>query len=262
MTRRMLRALLLAPVAVVLLVALFGPLLADHDPGRVVAVPYALRGDALPLGADGSGRDVWVRFLCGGRDLVLLPLLGTLLTLVLGTAVGLVSGYLGGPLDAVLSRLSSLFLVVPPILLLLILLHGWGYSGPTLVVAVLVTGVPFVSRMARTATLTVVRSGYVEQAVALGDGPITVMVREVLPNIARPILADAGSRFAIAIFITASAGFLGFGPGDANWGSMISENIEGVGLSPWGVVVPALALSCLTVSANLVLDRLTARIPS
>ncbi len=262
MSRRIPPWLVLVPIAAVLLVALAGPLLAGHDPGRVVSVPYAVRGGALPLGADHAGRDVWTRFLYGGRDLVLLPLAGTLATMVLGTAIGMVSGYLRGPVDAVLSRLTNLVLVVPPVLLLLVLLHGWGYSGMTLLATILVTGVPFVSQVARAATLSVVRTGYVEQAVALGDGPLTVMVREILPNIVRPILADAGSRFAIAIFITASAGFLGFGPGEPNWGAMISENIEGVTLSPWGVVLPAVALSCLTVSANLALDRLTARIPA
>ncbi|MEU3825511.1 ABC transporter permease [Streptomyces sp. NPDC029080] len=262
MTRRAAAWLSLLPLAAVLLLALAGPLFAGHDPARVVSVPYAVRTPGLPMGADGAGRDVWVRFLCGGRDLVVLPLLGTLATMVLGTAVGLVSGCFQGVVDAVLSRTANLLLVIPPVLSLLVLLQGWGYSGLVLFSAVLVTGVPFVSKVARAATLTVMGTGYVEQAMALGDGPLTVIVREVLPNIARPILADAGSRFAIAIFITASAGFLGFGPGEPNWGAMINENIEGITLSPWGVVLPAVALSCLTVSANLLLDRLTARIPS
>src|SRR6266545_1778073 len=240
--RRILPWLAVAPGILVLLLALCGPLLHGTDPTRVVALPYAGRGAGLPLGADYAGRDVWARVLDGGRSLVVVPVLGCVLTMLLGTAFGLVAGYLQGPVDAVVSRLDTLLLAVPPVLVVLILLHGWGYSAVTLVVGI-------------------VHTGYVDQAVALGDGPVAVMVREILPNVVRPILADTGSRLAIAIFLAASAGFLGFGPDQPNWGAMISENLEGITLSPLGVVVPAALLACLTITANLALDRLTARIP-
>ncbi len=258
--RRILPWLAVAPGILVLLLALCGPLLHGTDPTRVVALPYAGRGAGLPLGADYAGRDVWARVLDGGRSLVVVPVLGCVLTMLLGTAFGLVAGYLQGPVDAVVSRLDTLLLAVPPVLVVLILLHGWGYSAVTLVVGIVLTGVPFVSRIARAASRAAVHTGYVDQAVALGDGPVAVMVREILPNVVRPILADTGSRLAIAIFLAASAGFLGFGPDQPNWGAMISENLEGITLSPLGVVVPAALLACLTITANLALDRLTARI--
>ncbi|MEU3892187.1 ABC transporter permease [Streptomyces sp. NPDC029041] len=248
----------LLPVAVVVLFALVGPWLAPHDPARITATPYD-PGAGLPLGSDGDGRDVWSRFLAGGRPLVLVPLLATAVTTLLGTATGVLAGYLGGRVDALLSRLDTLLLALPPVLVLLVLMHGWGYRTLTLVTAVAVTGVPFVSRVARAATAQVVHAGYVDQAVALGDGPVAVMAREILPNIVRPVLADAGTRLAIAISLTAAAGFLGFGPDSPNWGAMISENMEGVTLAPWGVAAPALGLAVLTVSVNLALDRAIAR---
>ncbi|GAA3273843.1 ABC transporter permease subunit [Dactylosporangium vinaceum] len=260
--RRRLLWLWLLPGLVAVLVAVAGPWLDTGEPGRIIAMPYATRGAGLPLGADYAGRDVWSRLLHGGRMLVVLPVLGTVLTMLLGTALGVLAGYLRGPVDFVVSRLDNLLLAIPPVLILLMLLHGWGYSAATLVAVIVATGVPFVSRIARAATRQAVRTGYVDQAVGLGDGPVAVMTLEILPNIARPILADAGSRLAIAIFITASAGFLGFGPDEPNWGAMISQNIEGVTLSPWGMIVPAVALAALTVTANLTLDRLTARIPA
>jgi peptide/nickel transport system permease protein len=250
--------LLLLPVAAVVLFALIGPWLAPHDPARITAAPYDT-GHHLLLGSDGDGRDVWSRFLAGGRPLVLIPLLATAVTTLLGTATGVLAGYAGGRVDAVVSRLDTLLLALPPVLVLLVLMHGWGYRTLTLVTAVAVTGVPFVSRVARAATAQVVHAGYVDQAVALGDGPVAVMAREIVPNIVRPVLADAGTRLAIAITLTASAGFLGFGPDSPNWGAMISENMEGVTLAPWGVAAPALGLAVLTVSVNLALDRAIAR---
>jgi ABC-type dipeptide/oligopeptide/nickel transport system permease subunit len=252
--------LLAAPGAAVALLALAGPWLAGHDPGHIVGRPYSGPTGQLPLGTDFSGRDVLARVLAGGRPLLLIPVLAVALTAVAGTLLGMLAGYLGGTVDAVVSRFDNLFLAIPPILVLLILLHGWGYTAVTLVVMVAVTGAPFVSRVARVATRQVTVHGYVEQAVSQGERPVGVLVREILPNIVRPILADAGTRLAIAVALTASAGFLGFGPDQPNWGAMISENVEGIQLSPWGVVVPALCLATLTVWANLSMDRLAARV--
>ena len=111
----------------------------------------------------------------------------------------------------------------------------------------------------RAATRPIMQHGYVEQAVALGESTRSVLVREVLPGVVRPVLADAGARLAIAITLTASAGFLGFGGDEPNWGAMISQNVEGLALTPWGVVAPAVCLAVLAVAANLALDRLAGR---
>lgn len=266
--RALLGLLLALPAVVVVAIAVAGPWLAGgaaaggnpgRDPGRVVDHPYLGPVAGLPLGTDFAGRDVWARLLAGGRPLVVIPVLAVVLTAVLGTALGMLAGYRGGLVDAVVSRLDGLFLALPPVLVLLVLLHGWGYNAVTLIVVVVLTGAPFVSRVARAATLQVMRQGYVEQAVGLGEGPGSVLVREILPNIARPILADAGTRLAIAVSLTAAAGFLGFGPDEPNWGAMISQNVEGITLTPWAVVAPAVCLATLAVAANLGLDRFAAR---
>ena len=258
--RRLVGLLFLVPGILVAGLAIIGPWLTGADPQLIVAPPYTEAGPGLPLGTDATGRDVWVRMLTGGRPLIVIPVLATVATAVLGTALGAAAGYLGGWFDAVVSRFDALFLAFPPILAMLILLNGWGYSPVTLIAAVVVTGVPFVSRVARAATAQIVHSGFVDAAAALGDGSAAILVREVLPNIARPILADAGTRLAIAITLTASAGFLGFGPDAPNWGAMISENMEGITLTPWGVVAPALGLAILAVSTNLAIDRLAGKI--
>ncbi|CCH31875.1 ABC transporter permease subunit [Actinosynnema sp. NPDC047251] len=246
-------------VALVLGIAVFGPSLVD-DPERITGLPYTAPTADSPLGTDSTGRDVLARVLAGGQALVTVPVVATVLATALGLVLGLVGGYFGGVADAVVSRLDHLLLGLPPVLILLVLLNGWGYSATTITAAVVLTGTPFVSRVTRAETLHAVEDGYVVAAYATGDSHFSVIVREILPNIARPVLADFGTRLAIAVTLTAAVGFLGFGSGGPNWGAMISENVEGIRLTPWGVAVPAVLLGVLTVAANLGLDRLVGKV--
>lgn len=247
------------PVLLVVAAALAGPWFLTGDPAEIVAVPYTPPGPELPLGADHVGRDVLQRLLAGGRPLVLVPVTAIALTALLGAATGMLAGYHGGVLDEIVSRWDGVLLTLPPILVLLVLLHSWDYSAGTLIVVVVAVSAPFVSRVSRAATRQIMQNGYVEQAIGQGEGSAGVLVREILPGVLRPVLADAGTRLAIAVTLTASAGFLGFGPDDPNWGAMISENMEGISLTPWGVVTPAAALATLAVSANVGLDHVAAR---
>lgn len=235
--------------------ALLGPLFVPHDPARIVGAPYT--GDGGLLGTDHLGRDVGAQLLAGGRPLIVLPLTATLVACLLGTAIGAAAGLLGGRVDAVVGWATHLLLVVPAMLVLLVVLSAWGQSATGLTVAVVATGTPFVIRLARATTLRVAHSAYVEQAVGLGESTTSILVREILPNIAGPMLADAGTRLITAIELVAAAAFLGFGPDTANWASMIEENRDGMTLAPWSVAAPALALAVLAVSANLAMDRLT-----
>ncbi|MEU8891960.1 ABC transporter permease subunit [Streptomyces sp. NPDC048442] len=258
--RRILGAVGVLPGLAVGLVAVVGPWVVGPDPEWISAEPYAAARAGLLLGADESGRDVAARLLAGGRELVLVPVIATLLTAVLGTLLGMLAGYLGGRLNTAIGQLNALFLALPPVLVLLVLLNGWGNSPLTLIAVVAVVGVPFVARVAAASTAQVRENSYVEQAAGLGESTASVLLRDVLPNIVRPVLADAGTRLAIAITLTASAGFLGFGSAAPHWGAMISQNMQGISLNPWGVLAPAVLLSVLTVSANRLLDRLSARI--
>ncbi|AYF27037.1 MULTISPECIES: ABC transporter permease [Micromonospora] len=248
-----------AVVLLVLGVALFGPLFAG-EPERIVGLPYSAPTAGSPLGTDSAGRDVLDRVLAGGRPLVAVPVVATILATVLGLVLGLLGGYFAGITDAVVSRLDYLLLGLPPVLILLVLLHGWGYSATTMIIVVVLTGTPFVSRVTRAETLRAVEDGYVVAAYAGGDSHLSVIVREILPNIVRPVLADFGTRLAIAVTLTAAAAFLGFGSSGPNWGAMISQNVEGIQLTPWGVAVPAVLLGVLTVAANLGIDRIVGRV--
>lgn len=261
--RRLLGTMLIAaPGMIALLIALFGPFFAAHDVGEIVGAPLVGPAPGMPLGTDYLGHDVLSRVLHGGRTLVLLPLVATLAVSAIGAALGILSGYLQGRLDRALVAVLDVLLALPWLLVILVLVSGWGSGSFVLVLGVVLTGSPFVARVARAATLQVAHTGYVEQARALGEPVRWILTREILPNIAGPLLADAGLRFVASLYLVATASFLGFGqqPPAADWGLMIAENVDGMALTPWGVVVPAILIAALAVSANLIVDRLAGRL--
>lgn len=257
-TERAARAALYAPVLTVLALALAGPQ-AVSRPTDIVASPFASVAEGLPLGSDHMGRDVWAMLLAGGRELVLLPVVAVALTVVIGTATGMIAGYRGGVLDALISRVDTVALSIPVVLFMLLLLHNRGYSALTMTVTILFASIPFVSRLARAATIQIARSDYVEQATATGSGPVRTMTVEIAPGVLAPVLADAGTRLSVAVGLTATAGFLGFTDSDPNWGRMINDNIAGISLNPWASLAPSLLLVVLAVGANYLIDDLTRR---
>lgn len=257
---RIVVGLIALPGAAAVLLALAGPLLAPHDPARTVGRPLLSPGPGLLLGTDHLGRDVWSRLLHGGATVVVLPVLATAVATALGAGLGLLAGYRGGRTSAVIEKLAEFVLVIPAVLVLLVLVNGWGAAGWVLGLVVVLFGVPATTRYTRAVALTVVRAGYVEAAVALGERTGAVLRRELLPAVTGPVLADAGLRLVGAIYIVATAGFLGFGDGSPDWATMIAENISAASLNPWSVVAPGLCIAALAISVNLVVDRLAARV--
>lgn len=146
---------------------------------------------------------------------------------------------------------------IPALLVLLVIVSGWGGGRTILVVAVALAGAPFIARLTRSATLQVVTSGYVEQARAAGEATASILAREVLPNIAGPLLANTGLFLVGSFYLVASACYLGFVSGGptADWAVMINENIQGITLSPYAVLVPVILIAALAVSVNLLVDR-------
>jgi len=126
------------------------------------------------------------------------------------------------------------------------------------VAATAVIQMPPIARIVRTATVEQSVRGFVEAAVARGESMVSVLAREILPNLARPLSADIGLRFTWSVLLIASVNFLGLGlqPPASDWGLMVSENRAGIGLNPWAVVVPALLLGALTVGINLLSDSI------
>jgi peptide/nickel transport system permease protein len=257
----------LALVALLLGIALVGPLFAPYSPTEFVAAPFSGPSDEARFGADNLGRDVLSRFLWGGRSVLALATLATLMGLVAGVVVGLVAAYSRGMLDDVLMRGMDVILSFPQIVFALVLAATVGPSLWLLVLAVGITTTPRVARITRGAAVEVVERDFIRAAEAIGESRFRIVFGDVLPNITAPLVVEASLRLSFNIAVVAGLSFLGFGiqPPNADWGLMINENRNGLTIQPWPVVLPVIAIGLLTIGTSLVgdgLSRATAGIQS
>lgn len=237
-------------------VALFGPFFAPYPPDEIFGTSFAGPSSQHLLGLDFVGRDALSRFLWGGRTAIFIALIGTAVGFLVGTALGLLSAYRRGWVDEVLGRTTDLMLAFPALIFALLLLAAFGSRVSIVVLAIAVTTVPGVTRIARAASLEVVDLPYVEAARARGESAAYVTTRELLPNVRRPLLVDLGLRVTGSILLVAALSFLGLGirPPAADWGLMIGENRVALTVQPWPVILPVVAISFITIGINLVLD--------
>jgi peptide/nickel transport system permease protein len=242
--------------AFVVAMAFIGPFVTPFNPLVSVGVPGAPPSGQFLLGTDTAGRDVLSQLLAGGRTVLLLTITSVVISYAVGILIGMLSGYRKSVLDSLLMRPMDLLITLPPILIVLLAIAGLGSSKPVLVGTVAVVQMPFIARVVRSATLQVAGRGFVEVAIARGEPLGWLFVREILPNILRPVVADFGLRFAYAVVLLASLNFLGLGlpPGTADWGLMVSSNREIISSNVWSVLAPAVMLALLTIGVNLMGD--------
>lgn len=245
-----------ALLVVVVAIALLGPLVAPHAPDEPIGIPLTGPGGDSLLGTDFLGRDVLSRVLWGGRTVLLYAGTATLLAYLLGGAAGLLAGYNRRRADGLLMRSADVMISFPPLIFLLVLATGAGANAWLLVIGVALVQAPLVARIVRTATAEQSVRGFVEAAVARGEGTWSIVRRELLPNVLPTVAADVGLRFTYSIILVASVTFLGLGlqPPAADWALMISENRTGLDLNPYVILAPALLIALLTIAVNLVGD--------
>jgi peptide/nickel transport system permease protein len=246
----------LAIVALMVAIAVFGPLVSPHSPTEFVAVPNSgPSGDAI-FGADALGRDVFSRWLHGGLTVLWLSGAATLVGIVLGTGVGLVAAYSRNWLDDVLMRGNDVLLSFPAIIFVLLAVSAVGPKLWLIVLTVGFTHAPRVARVMRGAGQEVVERDFIKAAEVVGEKRWRIVTGELLPNVTSPLLVEIGLRMTYSINLVAAVSFLGFGlqPPTADWGLMINENRLALGIQPWSVFLPVLAIGLLTVGTNLVTD--------
>jgi peptide/nickel transport system permease protein len=245
-----------------MLAALFGPWLLSHSSAAMgtsnVFAPISARHW---LGTDYLGRDMVALLIDGARYTVGVALLATLLASGTGITLALLAAASGRWIDAVLSRGLDTLTAIPSKMFALIMVAGFGSSVPMLVVTAGIIYVPGAYRMARSLAVNINALDYVTVARTRGEGTLYIMLREILPNIIGPMLADLGLRFVYVVLLLASLSFLGLGiqPPAADWGSLVRENIGALAMGGASVIVPALAIASLTISVNLVIDNLPGR---
>lgn len=241
-------------VAVPLLLALAGPLFVPDELTRGAA----FSSDGW-LGTDFVGRDTWHQVLLGGRTVVLVAVAATALGYLVGVPLALAAAMTGRRwLDEVLMRPLDLLLAVPSLLVLILLAGVAGqHSTAMLVVIVAVVNLPDVARIYRASALEVASRPALEAMRLYGETWWRIALGYVGRTILRTVAADAGTRVIGALYLVASASFLGVGvaPDASDWAVMVDRNRAGIFLEPWAVVVPALLIVSLCVGLNLVSDR-------
>lgn len=244
-----------------LLVALFGPMLAPHPVGAVVDLDvFSPASAAFPLGTDYLGRDMLSRVLGAARHTVAIAFLATLLAAITGYFFGLMAAA-GGWGDLLLSRVFDTIIAIPSLMFGLVVIASLGASVPVLIVTLAVVYMPGAFRNARALAFGVMALDFVTVARARGERLPYIVVREVLPNVTGPLLADIGLRFVFVVLLLSGLSFLGLGvqPPQADLGSLVRENIAGLGFGAWAVLVPAFAIASLTIGINLTIDALPGR---
>ena len=247
-------------IVLTVLVAILGSLLAPFDP-KTIPLGGELNGSPSwthLLGTDVLGRDILSRLILGARNSMTAAFVIVLLALSVALPIGLVSGYLSGRVDALIMRLMEVLFTFPPLVLALTVA---AMLGPSLIHASLAISIVFVPsfvRLIRGQVLAVREELYIEASRASGLGPVRIITRHVLPNVASPIVVQAALSFGFAVLAEAGLSFLGFGAplGTPSWGTMLSDAFTRVLDKPWPLIPPGLAIFLTVLAFNLVGDGL------
>lgn len=240
-----------------LVLAIFGPLIAPYDENEQIAQDARQPPSASHwFGTDQLGRDVFSRVVLGARDILLLSGLGTVLAVICGTLVGLISGYRGGWVDEGTMRLFDSLLAIPALLFALLLLGAVGPARNTILIVLVIVYTPIVARVVRSVVLSLKTRGFVEAARLQGESQAFILIQEILPSVLPTLAVETALRFSYAIFLVASLGFLGAGvqPPNPDWGLMVKEARNYVNLLPWMMFFPAVAIALLVIGVNLMAD--------
>jgi peptide/nickel transport system permease protein len=236
------------------LCAAFAPQLAPYPPNQLD--PMALI-DPYPsmthwLGTDQLGRDILSRLLWGARTVLIVAPVAVLAAAVIGTLLGLISGYRGGLVDTVVMRVGDVLLAFPQIILYLIILAKFGASALNIVLVIAVTKAPIIARIVRAVTLDVKNRDYVAAARMRGESTLHILLVEILPNAKGPLIVDFFLRLGYTTVAIGVLGFLGIGlpPPDPDWGGMIKESYGLLFVYPHMTLIPAAAISSLVVGFN------------
>ncbi len=242
-----------------LILAIFGPWIAPYGANEQIVQDVRQAPSALHwFGTDHLARDVFSRIILGARDVIFLAGLGTVLSVLIGSSLGMISGYRGGRFDEILMRLLDSLLSIPALMLALLLLGTFGPSRQSVLFVIVIVYIPIVARVVRSVVLTVKNRGYIEAARIQGESTSRILFREIFPAVIPALTVESALRFSYAIFLASSLGFLGVGvqPPSPDWGLMVKEARDSLSQTPWALYFPALSISMLVISVNLLADGL------
>jgi peptide/nickel transport system permease protein len=242
-----------------ILIAIFAPFIAPHDPLEQV-IPRRLQAPSAEhlMGTDNLGRDVFSRIIFGTRVSLIVGVSSTFMGAVVGVFFGIIAGYYGKVADSIIMRVVDVLLAFPGILLALAIVAVLGSGTGVVVVAVAVWAVPTFARIVRGSTLVVKKLEYIDAIRAVGARDFRIIFVHILPNVLSPIIVQATLNVGGAIVSAAVLSFLGVGTQapTPEWGSMVSMGRQFMLGNPYLVLFPGLAIFLLVVGINLFGDGL------
>lgn len=256
----------LVALCLIVIGAIFAPILASSDPSRIDDVlarrlvpPFGrdAHGAFHLLGTDRFGRDLFVRMMLAGRLSLLVGVVGSGFAGLAGTLAGALAGWRGGVLDRVVMGLADLLLALPRLVLLLVGVALWSPGLTTILVVLVATGWMGIARMIRAEVLTVRERPFVPAATALGASPRRVLFRHVVPNAIGPALVATTLGVGNAILLESGLSFLGLGiqPPAPSWGNMIAGGRDLLVTAPWVALVPGIALVATVLATSVIGDE-------
>jgi peptide/nickel transport system permease protein len=246
----------LVVIAIYLILALFAPLIAPYGQAEIVGNQFDPWSSQFVFGTDQIGRDMLSRLIYGARNTIGIAVVTTGLAFTIGGMLGLLASVLGGWVDQLLGRLVDVLMAIPQLIFALVLLSIFGSSIPNLIIIIAVLDSTRVFRLTRAVAMNVVVLDFVEAAKLQGENLRWIILREILPNILPPLVAEFGLRFCFVFLTVAALSFLGLGiqPPTADWGSMVRENATLINYGDITPLLPAGAIALLTVAVNFVVD--------
>jgi peptide/nickel transport system permease protein len=246
-------------VALHILNAMLAPLLIPYGETQLAGAPMIAPGhpDFL-LGTDVLGRDFLSRLMMGGRTSITVAMVGVIGAVIIGTFFAVSAAYIGGHYDDVVMRIVDTKLSIPGILFVALFVVGFGRSVTVLTIVVGLSYFPGAVRTIRAQAMTQVPLAYVKAARLRGETALSVIFRELTPNVIEVVVVEFAIRTSSAILIVSALSFLGLGisPPTPDWGLMVSEGVNQIYEAPWLILLPALFISTLVVGLNFASDGL------
>jgi ABC-type dipeptide/oligopeptide/nickel transport system permease subunit len=252
-------------IVLFLLIGLFAPLLAPHTESEIFSQalrlpPVFLAGGEwrFPLGTDDVGRDILSRLIFGARISIGIGFAVVILSISLGTLLGLFAGYYGGLIDKIIMRAMDILMALPSILLAIVVVSVLGPGISNAIVAVAIVSIPSFTRIVRASVLAEKNKQYVMASRSFGASNWRIMFQEILPNCMAPLIVQGTLGLSDGILNTAALGFLGLGaqPPTPEWGIMLSDARAYIESAPWMVTLPGLCILLVVLGFNLFGDGL------
>ena len=238
---------------IILLLALLAPFIYPENPFKTVGKPLLEPFGEFLLGTDRLGRDVAAGVVHGARTSILIASIATMLSVILGTTIGSLSGFYGGQIDNLLMRFTEFFQTIPSFVFAIVLVAILQPSIQSIVIAITVVTWPPVARLVRGEFISMRNREFVEACICLGMKDSVIIFREILPNVLSPILVTGSLMTATAILIESALAFLGLGdPNVMSWGFMIGSGREFLRTAWWLCAIPGIAILVTVLGINLV----------